>query len=347
MEHARGKYGVSERQPCRILKQWRGTQRYQPAVRGDEEALTKAIIALASEYGRYGYRKITALLQEADWSVGKDRVQRIWRREGLKVPQKQRPRGRLWLNDGSCIRLRPERANHVWSYDFVSAKTHDGRTIRMLTLLDEYTRECLAIRVARRLGRYDVIETLADVMLLRGIPEHIRSDNGAELVAEELRKWLSKVGTGTLYIEPGSPWENGYCESFNGRLRDECLNGEIFYSLKEAQVVIETWRVHYNTKRPHAALGAKTEFAANRCDVNSLSETGTKSRLGHPERDLLRIRQGREPVRASKHSDRSVPLNGSTYTLPFKLKPLRQAFKTAKTRSTFEMTSTLADLDSR
>ena len=221
----------------------------------DEDAVTRAIIELASEYGRYGYRRITAKLQARGWPVGKDRVQRIWRREGLKVPQKQRPRGRLWLGDGSCLRLRPERANHVWSYDFVSAMTHDGRTLRMLTLIDEYTRECLAIRVARRLGRYEVIEALADVMLYRGIPENIRSDNGPEFVAEELRKWLAKVGTETLYIEPGSPWENGYCEGFNGKLRDECLNGEIFYSLREAQVVIEKWRVVYNTQRPHSALG--------------------------------------------------------------------------------------------
>jgi putative transposase len=246
---------MSERHACRLLGQWRGTQRYEPTVRTDEEALTRAIIALASEYGRYGYRRITALLREAGWPVGKDRVQCIWRREGLKVPQKQRPRGRLWLNDGSCVRLRPERANHVWSYDFVSAMTHDGRTLRMLVLIDEYTRECLAIRVARRLGSYEVIETLADVMVWRGIPENIRSDNGPEFVAKELRKWLGHVGTGTLYIEPGSPWENGYCESFNGKLRDECLNGEIFYSLKEAQIVIEKWRVEYNTKRPHSALG--------------------------------------------------------------------------------------------
>ena len=246
---------MSERHACRLVGQWRATQRYQPMHRTGEDALTEAIIQLASEYGRYGYRRITALLQQAGWQVGKDRVQRIWRREGLKAPQKQRPRGRLWLNDGSCIRLRPERPNHVWSYDFVSARTHDGRTIRMLTLIDEFTRECLAIRVARRLGRYEVIETVADVMLFRGIPENIRSDNGSEFVAEELRKWLAKVGTGTLYIEPGSPWENGYCESFNGKLRDECLNGEIFYSLKEAQIVIEKWRVNYNTKRPHSALG--------------------------------------------------------------------------------------------
>jgi len=177
VEHARRKYGVSERQACRILRQWRGTQRYQPIYRTDEDALTRNIIALASEYGRYGYRRITALLQARGWAVGKDRVQRIWRREGLKVPQRQRARGRLWLNDGSCVRLRPERANHVWSYDFVSGMTHDGRTLRMLTLIDEYTRESLAIRVARRLGRYEVIEALADVMLCRGIPEHIRSDN--------------------------------------------------------------------------------------------------------------------------------------------------------------------------
>ncbi len=223
--------------------------------RTDEDALTRDIIALAGEYGRYGYRRITALLRGRGWQIGKDRVQRIWRREGLKVPQKQRARGRLWLGDGSCLRLRPERANHVWSYDFVSGKTHDGRALRMLTLIDEYTRECLAICVARRLGRYEVIEALADVMLYRGIPEHIRSDNGPEFVAEELRRWLAKLGTGTLYIEPGSPWENGYCESFNGKLRDECLNGEIFYSLKEAQVVIEKWRVVYNTLRPHSALG--------------------------------------------------------------------------------------------
>jgi putative transposase len=195
------------------------------------------------------------VLQDAGWQVGRDRVHRIWHREGLKVPMKQKPKRRLWLSDGSCVRLRLERANHVWSYDFVSAVTQEGRAIRMLTMIDEYTRECLAIRVARRLRSYEVIEALADVMLRRGVPENIRSDNGPEFVAKELRQWLRKVGTGTLYIEPGSPWENGYCESFNGKLRDECLNGEIFYSLKEALVVIEKWRAEYNTKRPHSALG--------------------------------------------------------------------------------------------
>ena len=262
MEHAREEYGLFERHACRLLGQARRTQRYAPILRSDEDALTRAIITLASQYGRYGYRRITALLQRAGWRVGKDRVERIWRREGLKVPQRQKPRRRLWLNDGSCMRLRPERPRHVWSYDFVSAATHDGRSLRLLTLIDEYTRECLAIRVARRLGSQEVIETLADVMLVRGIPEYLRSDNGPEFVARELRKWLASLGTGTLYIEPGSPWENGYCESFNGKLRDECLNGEIFYSLKEAQVVIEQWRVEYNTRRPHSALGYRPPVPA-------------------------------------------------------------------------------------
>ncbi|MEO6609494.1 MAG: IS3 family transposase, partial [Aestuariivirga sp.] len=212
------------------------------------------IVYLASEYGRYGYRRVTALLNDGGIEVGKDRVQRIWRREGLKVPKKQPKRARLWLNDGSCIRLRPERPNHVWSFDFVETQTHDGRRIRLMTLIDEFTRKCLAIKVARRINAIGVIETLADAMLFNGMPIYIRSDNGPEMVAKVLREWLAGLGTGNLYIEPGSPWENGYCESFNGKLRDECLNGEIFYSLKEAQVVIEKWRVHYNTKRPHSSL---------------------------------------------------------------------------------------------
>ena len=164
MEHAREK-GLSERWACRLLRQPRGTQRYQPTQRQDEGQLTQAIIALACQYGRYGYRRITALLQLAGWFVGKDRVQRIWRREGLKVPAKQKPRRRLWLNDGSCIRLRPERRNHVWSYDFVEARTHDGRSLRLLTMIDEFTRECLAIRVARRLNSAHVIEVLGECML--------------------------------------------------------------------------------------------------------------------------------------------------------------------------------------
>jgi putative transposase len=190
---------------------------------------------LASEYGRYGYRRITALLQQAGWNVGKDRVQRLWRRECLKVPAQQKPRGRLWLNDGSCVRLRPEMPNHVWSYDFVQARTHDGRSLRLLTMIDEFARECLAIRVRRSLNSYPVIETLGECMLRQGVPEHVRSDNGAEMTARRVRQWLQAVGTQPLFAEPGSPWENGYCESFNGKLRDEGLNGEIFYSLNDSQ----------------------------------------------------------------------------------------------------------------
>lgn len=248
-------HGVSQRRACRILSQPRGTQRYRPILRPDEDLLTQRIISLACQYGRYGYRRIAVMVNRSGLRVSRDRVERIWRREALQVPRKQRPRGRLWLNDGSCIRLRPERPNHVWSYDFVTTWTHDGRPVRLLCLIDEYTREALAIRVERSIGAQVVIETLADVMLMRGVPDHIRSDNGPEFTAKALRAWLATVGARTLYIEPGSPWENGYCESFNGRLRDELLNAEIFYSLREARVVIERWRKDYNTVRPHSSLG--------------------------------------------------------------------------------------------
>ncbi len=226
-----------------------------PWGRDDEEALTADIIALAREYGRYGYRKITALLRAAGWAVNPKRVERIWRREGLKVPAKQPKKGRLWLNDGSCVRLRPEHPNHVWSYDFVEDRTHNGRKFRMLNVVDEFTHECLAIRVARKLKAADVIDVLSDLFILRGVPSHVRSDNGSEFVAQAVQDWIRAVGAKTAYIEPGSPWENGYVESFNARLRDELLNGEIFYSLREAEIVIESWRRHYNTIRPHASLG--------------------------------------------------------------------------------------------
>jgi transposase InsO family protein len=246
---------VSERRACRALVQHRSTQRKAPRTPDDEAALTAGIIELTRQYGRYGYRRITALLRSAGWAVNKKRVERIWRCEGLKVPAKQPKRKRLWLNDGSCIRLRPERPNHVWSYDFVADRTHDGKAFRMLCIIDEFTRESLAIRVARKLKAHDVIDALAGLFIDRGVPMHIRSDNGPEFVATALRDWIAAAGAKTAYIEPGSPWENGYCESFNGKLRDELLNGEIFYTLKEAKIVIETWRRHYNTVRPHSSLG--------------------------------------------------------------------------------------------
>jgi transposase InsO family protein len=220
----------------------------------DEDALTAAIVTLAARFGRYGYRRITDLLQMAGWEVNAKRVQRIWRQEGLKVPSRQPKRGRLWLADGSCIRLRPEYRNHVWAYDFVSETTSDGRKLRLLTVIDEYTRECLAIRVQRRMTSHDVLYILSELFLEHGIPEQIRSDNGPEFVATAVRNWLAHLGVRTLFIEPGSPWENGYIESFNGKLRDELLNGELFYTLKEAQILIEHWRREYNHIRPHSSL---------------------------------------------------------------------------------------------
>ena len=246
---------VSERRVCRVLGQPRSTQRYQKRRPPDEAALTERIIELASQYGRYGYRRVTGLLNREGWYVNHKRVERIWRQEGLKVPEKQPKRGRLWLNDGSIVRLRPLFPKHVWSYDFMQDRTHNGSPYRILNVIDEFTRECLAIRVARRLTHRDVLEVLTELFCSRGVPVHIRSDNGSEFTAKRVRNWLSRLAVKPLFIEPGSPWENGYIESFNGKMRDELLNGEIFYSLKEAQVIIEMWRHHYNTIRPHSSLG--------------------------------------------------------------------------------------------
>jgi len=242
-----------------VLGQARSTQRLHPLISGEESRLVADIISLATKYGRYGYRRITAMLNNSDngWQVNHKRVERIWRQEGLKVPKKQPKRGRLWLNDGSCIRLRPEHKEHVWSYDFVTARTADGRAFKMLTIIDEYTRECLAILVERRLTSVGVIDKLYELFLFRGVPEHIRSDNGPEFTAKAVRKWLNRLGVKTLFIEPGSPWENGYIESFNGKLRDELLNREIFTTLTEAKVLIADWRKEYNQVRPHSAKGYK------------------------------------------------------------------------------------------
>lgn len=250
-----GKLGVSERRACRVLGQHRSSQRKRPKARADEATLTADIIRLASEYGRYGYRRITALLKAEGWAVNAKRVERIWRREGLNVPKRQPKRGRLWLNDGSCVRLRPTHKGHVWAYDFVEDRTHARSKIRMLTLIDEFSRECLVIEVARTLNSQDVLHCLARLFVEHGPPQHIRSDSGGEFTAQAVRDWLQRLEVKTLFIEPGSPWENGCNESFNGKLRDELLNREIFYSLKEARILIEAWRRYYNTVRPHSALG--------------------------------------------------------------------------------------------
>lgn len=254
MRDALGRDAVSERRACRVLGQVRSTQRRERAPPDDEPSLLKRIVELATQYGRYGYRRVTALLREEGFRVNHKRVERLWRREGLKVPMKQPKRRRLWLTDGSCVRLRPAFPGHVWSYDFVFARTSDGRPLRLLTVLDEFTRECLAIDVARRLASDDVLGRLTRLFVQRGAPRYLRSDNGPEFTAQAVRQWLERVDVQTLYIEPGSPWENGYIESFNGRLRDELLNGEVFDTLLEARVLCERWRQQYNTVRPHSAL---------------------------------------------------------------------------------------------
>jgi putative transposase len=242
VEYVCQKLEVSQRRACQVIRQARATQRRNPYQPSDEKTLTEDIVTLATKYGRYGYRRITALLNNRmGWRVNHKRVERIWRREGLKVPKRQPKRNRLWLNDGSCIRLRPEHKDHVWSYDFMIERTANGRAFKILTIIDEYTRECLSIKV--------------NLFIFRGIPGHIRSDNGPEFAARAVRRWLNPLGVKTLFIEPGSPWENGYIESFNGKLRDELLNREIFTTLEEARVLIEQWRREYNQIRPHSSLG--------------------------------------------------------------------------------------------
>jgi transposase InsO family protein len=253
--HVVAHLGVPERTACRVLGQHRSTQRKAPTMPDDEERLTVELVELARRYGRYRYRRITALLRAAGWRVNRRRVERIWRREGLKVPARQPKRDRLWLAGGSSVRLRPERSNHVRAYDLVEDRTRDGRKFRMLCVVDEFTREALAIRVARRLDSDRVIEVLAELCLARGVPEHIRSDQGPEFVATAVKGWIAAVGASTAYIEKSSPWENGYVESFNGKLRDELLNVEVFNSLREARILIGSWRRRYNAIRPHAALG--------------------------------------------------------------------------------------------
>lgn len=255
MKDAQEKHHISQRRACRAVQINQRVARYKPVKRPDEDVLRGRILELACNYGRYGYRRITALLKAEGFDINHKRVERIWREEGLKVPQKQPKRRRLWLNDGSCVRLRAEHKNHVWSYDFVEDKLSNGRKVRWLNIIDEYSRECLASIPRRSWKHQNVLETLSGLFVIRGCPAYLRSDNGSEFTATKLREWLSNIGVHTAYIEPGSPWENGYCESFNSKMRDEFLNGEIFDTLLEAEILTRHWVATYNSIRPHSSLG--------------------------------------------------------------------------------------------
>ncbi len=246
--------GVSERKACKVLNLNRTVKRYKSRKPDDEELLKEDIIKLSSKYGRYGYRRITALLRTEGWEVNHKRVERLWRELGLRVPKKQKKGGRLYLANGSCIRLKPLYQNHVWSYDCVEDRLANGRKIKCLTIMDEFTRESLKNRVECNIASKHVLETLSELFLFRGVPEYIRSDNGSEFIAKVVQDFIRDVGAKTAYITPGSPWENGFIERFNGTLRDELINREVFYTLEEARAMIEIYRQEYNKIRPHSSL---------------------------------------------------------------------------------------------
>lgn len=236
----------------------------------DEPALVARMLELVRQHPRYGYRMVTAKLQQEGWQINRKRVHRLWRREGLKVPQKKRKKRRLGSSAQGCQRRRAERRNHVWCWDFIFDRTTSGSPLKWLTIEDEFTRESLALKVDRSITSQDVLDTLAELFAMRGVPQHIRSDNGPEFIAHAIRDWLQLLGVETWYIEPGAPWENGYAESFNSRLRDELLATEEFESLLAARRLSAAWREDYNHRRPHSSLGYQTpaEFAA-RCPASA------------------------------------------------------------------------------
>ena len=281
---------VSERRACQVLAQPRGTQRYRPRQPNRDRGLVQRMLQLVRRHPRYGYRRIWALLRGEGFRVNRKRIYRLWRQEGLKVPRKQRKKRRLGSSESGCVHRRAEWINHVWCYDFLSDQTADGRTLKLLTIEDEYTRESLAIEVERSIKSSDVLETLQYLFELRGAPAWIRSDNGPEFIAGALRQWLRDTGVETLYIEPGAPWENAYSESFNSRFRDELLDRELFTSLAEAKVLVEDYRLQYNHRRPHSSLGYQTPATfADRC-------TRTDDSLGAlpPNPRLLPLRKAPE-----------------------------------------------------
>ena len=264
---------VSERRACEVISQPRMTQRYEPKQPDKDKALTAEIIRLAKKYKRYGYRMITAKLHQDNWDVNHKRVQRIWQKEGLQVPYRRKFKKAKGSSQNSCCVKKAEYKDHIWTYDFMSDQTEDGRSLKFLTVLDEFTRESLTIEVGRSIKSKDVIAVLEYLFMIRGIPGFIRSDNGPEFIADAIKKWLEGMGVETLYVEPGSPWENGYIESFNGKFRDEILNRELFYSVREAKVLVEDWRLEYNDHRPHSGLGYMTPAGFASSCIASASPT--------------------------------------------------------------------------
>jgi putative transposase len=251
-------FGVSQRRACRVLGQPRSTQRQTPKTSEEEERLVRRMLELVRQHPRWGYRRITVLLRREGWRVNRKRVYRLWRQQGLKVPKKQRKKRRLGHSGNSCVRRPAQHKDHVWTWDFLHDRTSDGRPLKWLTLIDEYTRECLALEVARGMTASAVQAVLAGVVQERGAPMHLRSDNGSEFIASAMRAWMTAAGLETLYIAPGAPWENGYAESFNSKVRDELLNAEEFGSVLEAKVLAKEWRQEYNHVRPHSSLGYRT-----------------------------------------------------------------------------------------
>jgi putative transposase len=252
---------ISERRACRVISQPRMTQRYATKQPDKDKALITEIKKLARKHKRYGYRMITGKLRQAGWDVNHKRVQRIWQKEGLQVPYRRKFKKAQGNSENSCSVTKAQYPNHVWTYDFMSDQTDDGRRFKLLTVLDEFTRESPVIELGRSIRAKDVIGVLDYLLMVRGLPKFIRSDNGPEFIADAIRKWLLEKQIGTLYIAPGSPWENGYIESFNGKLRDDVLDREVFYSIKEAKVIVENWRLDYNHHRPHSSLDYMTPAA--------------------------------------------------------------------------------------
>jgi len=289
--HVEKQMDVSQRRACEVISQPRMTQRYKIKQPNRDKALTTQIKKLAKRHKRYGYRMITAKLRQSGWIVNHKRVQRIWQKEGLQVPYRRKFKKAKGSSENSCAAKKAEYPNHVWTYDFMSDQTEDGRKLKLLTVLDEFTRESPAIEVGRSMRAKDVIAVLEYLFMVRAAPKFIRSDNGPEFIADRIKKWLKQKHVGTLYIEPGSPWENGYIESFNGKLRDDILDREVFYSEKEAKVIVESWRLEYNNHRPHSGLSYMTPaaFAASCNPPGSATLCLPDCRRNNVDSSLIRV----------------------------------------------------------